>query len=170
MADKTGTPINTAGDALAMAKTTLVDGTLASVSDVNSNFSDTGTKFDAHRHSLTGLVTDDALAVLRVEQPSSDRWVLVSGTVSADLADDGEGGYWKYGTITFATDADHGDPSFSAAPTVVVSYMMDVAPWATYELSVYAKQVATTGFQWIVYSPDAAFDGDVHWMAYGKTS
>jgi len=135
---------------------------------LNTNFGNLEIAVETHLHGLNAQVGWDSMKS-NFRPPdtgdSSNRWRMVCGKETIVIAG---GQNSKAATITFASDADQGDPSFSAAPRVVatiygasVGYAIvtDIASSSTATITIYELNGGTTGGT-----------VQVHWMAYGKVA
>jgi len=119
---------------------------------------------ETHLHGLNAQVGWDSMKS-NFRPPdtgdASNRWRMVCGGKSYSIS----GGNGSV-VVTFASDADQGDPSFTTAPRVTVTSVqynyipaVVVATTTTVEIDVEEPNGGTTNR-----------DVDVHWIAYGKVA
>lgn len=133
---------------------------------LNTSLGNLDTAVQSHAHPLDGAVGWDSLkadlAVIDgVDQ--SNRWAMVCGTKNITTT----GGYGTV-TITFASDADQGDPSFTTAPRVVATVFSSSGKY-NLRISV-ASTTATTVQANELDGGSGATTLGCYWMAYGKVA
>jgi len=121
----------------------------------------------SHMHELNGKVGWDSMKA-DFQPPdtgdSSNRWRMVCGEGSVTFAGTAIG----TATVTFATDADQGDPSFSVAPRVTA-----VVTNRYYHLYLANDDTTTTTFKMYMATLSggvATATIDFEWIAYGKVA
>ena len=130
----------------------------------NTNAANLKIAVQSHIHSLDNTVGRESMKS-NFRPPdtgdASNRWRMVCGTSDIDVI----GGTGDE-TVTFATDADQGDPSFTTAPRVTA-----IGIQHDYILSL-ASPTTTT----VIISAQEANGGtatrtlSIHWIAYGKVA
>ena len=129
----------------------------------NTNSANLKTAVQSHVHELEGKNGFDSMAAdFRPPDTgdSTNRWRMVGGAVSLQFS-----GGTASALITFATDSDQGDPSFTTAPriTVTMSQTCDAVvftdPPDTTTCMVRAGHRTDSGY---------ALARPAHWIAYGK--
>lgn len=137
----------------------------------NTNVSNLKSAVEGHVHDLTaGCVDDDELANLRWRSvDASDKWVMVSGTKSVTMTN-GAG----EAALSFAADAEQGDPSFSATPQIVIvgEYPSAGISQFTHPSVINVRAPSPTATTIVATQLDGGSDSGtltVHWIAVGKT-
>ena len=164
---KTGTPIDASGNAIDTAIVTVANGSLADANDIMASLNDIEADLEGHSHSLDSKVGYDSF--LASCNPvdgvdSANRWAMVSGEKTFILTSG-----TATATITFATDSDQGDPSFTTAPRVALT-VRDLSQ------NVNATVVTTPSTTSVLIRATILNGGttevsvDVNWMAYGKVA
>lgn len=126
----------------------------------NTNVGNLKTAGQSHAHPLDAQVGRDSMKS-NFRPPdtgdSTNKWRMVCGTSSITISA-GSG----VAVVTFATDADQGDPAFSVAPIVVAA----VGP----NLMGGVDGISTTGCVVHAYKASGAGGGTTtaQWIAYGK--
>jgi hypothetical protein len=133
----------------------------------NTNYGDLSTKFNAHTHDLASdCVGDTELDAQRVRSVhATKKYALVSGRKSFTAS-----GTSDSVTITFATDADQGDPGFTANPRFVayVIAVTGVGGYAyAYALEPYTTDEIHVSVIWASAESGPAF---IDWFAYGEVA
>ena len=134
----------------------------------NTSLANLEIAIEAHRHNLNGTVGWDSMKS-NFRPPdtgdSSNRWRMVCGTETITYA---AGSITVGGTITFATDADQGDPSFTTAPRLLITIQSVTAGAAVLPL-VSSLSTTSAGIN-LDYLETATGTVIVHWIAYGKVA
>jgi len=170
---KTGTAIDASGNAIDVTVTSLTNGTLADASDVMATLNDLETDVEGHSHSLdTAVGYDSMLASYRPPDTgdSTDRWRLVSGMLPVTISNGSNTSSVQ--TVTFATDSDQGDPSFTEAPRVTLT-VRDPQSYEGFHVQLAALLGDGTLFTFYAFELDGGTQGStiyVQWMAYGKVA
>jgi hypothetical protein len=134
----------------------------------NTNAANLKTAAQSHVHELEGKIGFDSLqADFRPPDTgdSTNRWRLVCG-VKAGSITNGEGG----ATVTFATDADQGDPSFTTAPRTTAT-VTTVGGGVGSVVVRTMNPITTTAVSFGLTELNGATNSgtvNIHWMAYGK--
>ena len=137
----------------------------------NTNYGNLDTAIESHTHPLDGLVGLDSMKSSYRPPDTGDstnHWRLVSGTKTVTVS-------YGAGTaqITFATDADQGDPSFTTAPRTVITVLYAGGTFPDAMLVAGSGSVpSTTTAIANVYDAVGTYSGSavVHWIAYGKVA
>jgi len=137
---------------------------------LNTNFGNLEIAVETHLHGLNAQVGWDSMKS-NFRPPdtgdSSNRWRMVCAATSYTVVG---GGGSK--VITFATDADQGDPSFTTAPCVTVT-IEGVAADIGWIANLGNGTVTTSGFQVDIVEDDGGTHTEaveIHWIAYGKVA
>lgn len=130
----------------------------------NTNYGAIETAFEAHTHDLVAERVKSIHA--------TKKYALVSGTKTVTLSSGG-----AEATITFATDADQGDPSFTVRPrfTATASQRTVGTGVGSYAVSISepgTTNPSTTACVIYVESVGGTEAGDVYvnWLAYGEVA
>ena len=136
---------------------------------LNTSLGNLDTAVESHTHPLDSNVGWDAMksSFRPVDTgDSSDRWRLVSGTKPVTLAS-GLGN----ATITFATDADQGDPSFSGPDSIVVTGNVTDYTGGGGQMTVMFSSPSNSTCEVYVDDPENHSGSEnVAWTAYGKVA
>lgn len=136
----------------------------ADASDVNEMFDEISLEYQAHTHGLVGCVGHDALVGDQrwKHNDSESDWALVCGSALLVM----EGGKAQL-SVTFADDAEQGDPMFTAQPTIGI-----IAVCGPDELAVFTLLSRTAvGFVALAWERTGTIGTfTAMWWAFGKVS
>ena len=131
----------------------------------NTNVGNLKTALQSHTHGLDNKVGWDSMkSDFRPPDTgdSTNRWRVVSGTKTVALTS-GSG----TATITFATDADQGDPAFTSAPVVLFG-CENLLPVYGYTSSVTTTTCALRAHQ--IDATTITGNVDMYWIAMGQVT
>ena len=134
----------------------------------NTNSANLKIAVQAHTHSLDSMVGWISLrSAFRPPDTgdSTNRWRWVCGTATGSVTS-GSGTV----QITFATDADQGDPAFTTAPRVTAIVSASAGGFDAV-VTRFASAITTTAAYFLLSELNGGTSTGsvtIHWMAYGK--